>query len=136
VVRPRSVLEGLEQAQLVLAELPEHGIDLEAVAARLLGEGLAAFVGDLANLLEAMGEKLAALCPSETDRQGAHAVIQDQEEIARPSWRDALELLTKEHEGDDITIEVVNRDFGDLVEAEKVPLGETTLVTLHRRAHA
>ena len=49
-------------------------------------------------------------------------MTQDQEEISRPSWPEALELLTKEHEGDDVTIEVVNQEFGDLVEAEKIPL--------------
>jgi Family of unknown function (DUF5335) len=49
-------------------------------------------------------------------------VMQDQGEISRPSWAEALELLTKEHEGAEVTIEVVNQDFGDLVEAEKIPL--------------
>jgi hypothetical protein len=49
-------------------------------------------------------------------------VMQAQEEISRPSWREALELLTKEHEGGEVTIEVVHEELGDLVEAEKIPL--------------
>jgi transaldolase len=65
-VRPGSVMEHLAEAEAILAQLPGHGIDLEAVAARLLDEGLTAFADDLAKLLEAMDQKLGALCPPQT----------------------------------------------------------------------
>jgi hypothetical protein len=42
-------------------------------------------------------------------------------ELAAAGWSDSLELLTKEHEGQDVTIEVVSVDFGDQLEAEKIP---------------
>ena len=45
----------------------------------------------------------------------------DSEEIPPSSWYDALQSLTKQHEGDDITIEVLALDLGDEYEAEKVP---------------
>jgi hypothetical protein len=40
----------------------------------------------------------------------------------RPSaeWRDFLEQLTKEHEGDEVTIEVLSPEFGDQEEAERL----------------
>jgi uncharacterized protein DUF5335 len=43
------------------------------------------------------------------------------EEIQRNDWVDFLELLTKEHEGWYVTIEVLTRDFGDQHEAERLP---------------
>jgi hypothetical protein len=49
-------------------------------------------------------------------------VSQNRADLPRPAWRDFFELLTKEHEGDDVTIEVVSLDFGDQLEAEKLPL--------------
>ena len=47
---------------------------------------------------------------------------QDTDEIAAADWHDFLELLTKEHAGEGATIEVVSLDFGDQLEAEKIPL--------------
>jgi hypothetical protein len=47
---------------------------------------------------------------------------EQEEELPRQSWRGTLDLLTKEHEGDDITIEIVSEEFGDLVEVERMPL--------------
>src|SRR5271166_4682115 len=44
------------------------------------------------------------------------------EELPRSSWKDALESLTREHEGDAVTIEVPSLDFGDQLEAEQLPL--------------
>lgn len=40
----------------------------------------------------------------------------------RPSveWRDFLEQLTREHEDDEVTIEVLSPDFGDQEEAERL----------------
>ncbi len=43
------------------------------------------------------------------------------EELPRADWRQALDTLTKEHEGDEVTIEVLTDEFGDQHEAEKVP---------------
>lgn len=44
------------------------------------------------------------------------------EEIARNDWVDFLELLSKEHEGSYVTMEVLAGDFGDQHEAERLPL--------------
>jgi Family of unknown function (DUF5335) len=46
----------------------------------------------------------------------------DNEELPRTSWESALQALTKQHEGDLVTIELETRDFGDQHEAEKLPL--------------
>ena len=45
----------------------------------------------------------------------------DRSEPQRREWRDFLELVTKEHEGDAVTIEVVDREYGDQFEAEEMP---------------
>jgi hypothetical protein len=45
------------------------------------------------------------------------------EALARDAWQDALDDFTKIHQGDGATIEVVDRNFGDQVEAtELLPL--------------
>src|ERR1700722_5069709 len=49
------------------------------------------------------------------------AMAQDSEEIPRSSWHGSLESLTKQHEGDAVTIEVLDIDLGDEYEAEQVP---------------
>jgi hypothetical protein len=49
-------------------------------------------------------------------------MTQQREEIPRAAWHDALELMTKEHEGDEVTIELVAEDLGDQEEAAKLPL--------------
>ena len=49
-------------------------------------------------------------------------VTQQREEIPRAAWHDALELITKEHEGDEVTIELVVESLGDQEEAVKLPL--------------
>jgi hypothetical protein len=48
-------------------------------------------------------------------------MTQDSQEVPSSSWHDSLEALTKEHQGDDVTIEVLTSDLGDQYEAEKVP---------------
>ena len=45
----------------------------------------------------------------------------DRYEPQRREWRDFLELVTKEHEGDAVTIEVLDREYGDQFEAEQMP---------------
>jgi hypothetical protein len=44
------------------------------------------------------------------------------EELPRPSWHDALESMSREHENDGVTIEVMTLEFGDQHEVEKLPL--------------
>ncbi|HEY3843263.1 MAG TPA: DUF5335 family protein [Acidimicrobiales bacterium] len=44
------------------------------------------------------------------------------EELQRSTWQGALESLSKEHQGDVVTIEVTTLDFGDQFEAEQLPL--------------
>jgi hypothetical protein len=54
---------------------------------------------------------------------GREAVVsQNREELPRQAWHDFFELLTKEHEASEVVIEVVSLDFGDQVEAERLPL--------------
>jgi Family of unknown function (DUF5335) len=48
-------------------------------------------------------------------------MTQNSEEIPRSSWYESLELLTKEREGDLVTIEVLSIDLGDEYEAERLP---------------
>jgi Family of unknown function (DUF5335) len=45
----------------------------------------------------------------------------DRYEPTRSEWREFFELVTKDHEGDAVTIEVVGMDYGDQFEAEKMP---------------
>lgn len=45
----------------------------------------------------------------------------DRYEPARPEWGNYLEQLTKDHQGDSLTIEVVGLDYGDQFEAERMP---------------
>ena len=62
-VRPDAVLENLEAAEATFPILAEHGIDIDAVAARLLEEGIATFDADLAKLLAAIEAKLETSAP-------------------------------------------------------------------------
>jgi hypothetical protein len=45
----------------------------------------------------------------------------DKEEIGRDTWQKTLEGLTREHEGDVVTIEVDELDLGDQFAAEQIP---------------
>jgi hypothetical protein len=49
------------------------------------------------------------------------SMTQDSEAIPQSSWFESLESLTKQHEGDLVTIEVLAIDLGDEYEAERVP---------------
>lgn len=51
----------------------------------------------------------------------AGAMAKDNEELPRPAWHDAFEAATKVHQGDDVTIEVLDAEYGDQYEAEKLP---------------
>jgi hypothetical protein len=49
--------------------------------------------------------------------------IENTEVLGRDAWRDALADVTRLHQGDGATIEVLGRDFGDQLEAtELLPL--------------
>ena len=57
-VRPLAIVEGLEEAEVTLGLLAEHGIDLAAVTEGLLADGLQAFEADLSKLLAVIESKL------------------------------------------------------------------------------
>lgn len=57
-VRPLAVLDGFEEAEQMLALLPEHGIDLARITATLVEDGIRAFDADLAKLLATIETKL------------------------------------------------------------------------------
>ncbi len=44
-------------------------------------------------------------------------------EHLRSQWQELLQGITKDRAGDDVTIEVLSRDFGDGLELERLPLG-------------
>ena len=49
--------------------------------------------------------------------------VENTEVLGRDAWRDALADVTRRHQGDGVTIEVLGRDFGDQLEAtEHLPL--------------
>jgi hypothetical protein len=48
-------------------------------------------------------------------------VSPDRYEPQRGEWHDFLEQVTKEHEGDAVTIEVMDSEYGDQFEAEQMP---------------
>ncbi len=58
VVRPLSVLEGIDESETVLSLLPQHDIDLDAITEKLVEDGLRAFQTDLEDLLEVIDGKL------------------------------------------------------------------------------
>lgn len=43
------------------------------------------------------------------------------QDLERDQWKDFFERATKEHQGQDATIEVLTSEYGDQVEAEKLP---------------
>lgn len=43
-------------------------------------------------------------------------------DLAREEWREFLDTMTRNYEGAEVTIEVMNREFGDLMGAERLPL--------------
>ena len=46
--------------------------------------------------------------------------VENTETLAREAWQAALDDVTKIHEGNGATVEVVDRDFGDQVEATEI----------------
>jgi transaldolase len=56
-VRPAAVAERVEEAASIIASLPEAGIDLAAITAKLVEDGIGAFEIDLAKLLSMIEEK-------------------------------------------------------------------------------
>ncbi|RCG29459.1 hypothetical protein DQ384_20690 [Sphaerisporangium album] len=43
-------------------------------------------------------------------------------ELPRDRWREFFDAMTRDYEGADVTIEELRKDFGDLYEAERLPL--------------
>jgi transaldolase/glucose-6-phosphate isomerase len=72
VVRPLAVLDDVEEAERVLSRLPEHGIDLDAIARKLVEDGLHAFEVDLTKLLGVIETKLETVAgePAQAPRAG------------------------------------------------------------------
>ncbi|HEY0472474.1 MAG TPA: DUF5335 family protein [Kribbella sp.] len=59
-------------------------------------------------------------------RAKGRVAMADSRTIDRPAeergqWESSLDQLTKEHEGEDITIEVLDRTYGDLEEVSRLP---------------
>jgi len=75
-VRPLAILEGLEEAEAVLALVREHGVDLEVMADRLLAEGLAAFETDFSNLLRVLDTKLEAAIADRPQRASSLGTLE------------------------------------------------------------
>jgi transaldolase/glucose-6-phosphate isomerase len=72
-VRPRAVLDEVEEAETTLALLAEHGVDLAGITTRLVEDGLAAFEADFTKLLAVIDDKLAvarAIVPPPRTRLG------------------------------------------------------------------
>ncbi len=67
VVRPGAVIEGFDVAESVLSLLPEHGIDLDAITARLVEDGVRAFQTDLDKLLGVIERELAESRAADTE---------------------------------------------------------------------
>jgi len=60
----QSITEGLDQAQLCLAELEAAGISMEEVTDKLLADGLASFQKSFDQLTAGLGKKMSQLVPS------------------------------------------------------------------------
>ncbi|MET8145991.1 DUF5335 family protein [Sphaerisporangium sp. NPDC005288] len=43
-------------------------------------------------------------------------------DLPRGEWREFFDAMTRDYEGVEVTVEVVSRDLGDLIEAERSPL--------------
>jgi hypothetical protein len=48
-------------------------------------------------------------------------VSPDRYEPQRQDWRELFEAVTEDHEGDAATVEIVGREYGDQLEAERMP---------------
>ncbi|GLX01675.1 DUF5335 family protein [Microtetraspora sp. NBRC 16547] len=49
-------------------------------------------------------------------------MTEQQGELPRAEWHNFFEMLTKDYEGSNVTVEVLNRSFGDQLEAASLPL--------------
>jgi transaldolase / glucose-6-phosphate isomerase len=76
VVRP-SIEEGMDDARRVLAQAAEAGIDLEAVAAQLEEEGVAAFAESYAKLLSVIEEKVEGIRKQSTRRRASLLTLEE-----------------------------------------------------------
>ncbi|WP_326646189.1 DUF5335 domain-containing protein [Streptosporangium sp. NBC_01755] len=47
---------------------------------------------------------------------------QQRPELTREEWHEFFDNMTRNYEGTEVTIEVMSKEFGDLLEAEKLPL--------------
>ncbi|MCW2879602.1 MAG: hypothetical protein JWQ95_3702 [Sphaerisporangium sp.] len=47
---------------------------------------------------------------------------QERPELPREEWREFFDAMTRNYEGADATVELVTKEFGDLFEAERIPL--------------
>lgn len=73
------------------------------------------------NLIEPLVEHVLRLLQIHPDLDNTLPVTLESDEVPPSSWFDSLESLTKQHEGDVVTIEVLALDIGDEYEAEEVP---------------
>jgi hypothetical protein len=46
--------------------------------------------------------------------------------IDRSQWAERLDAVTRDHEGDEVTIEVLDKDWGDAHEVERMPFTYVT----------
>ncbi|GAA3136978.1 DUF5335 family protein [Streptosporangium carneum] len=49
-------------------------------------------------------------------------MAQERPEVPRERWRQFLDDVTRQYEGSDVTIEVLDSSFGDLTQTERLPL--------------
>jgi transaldolase/glucose-6-phosphate isomerase len=97
VVRPHAVIDGFEVAETVLALLPEQGVDLDAVTAQLVEDGVEAFQKDLDKLLGVIERELTAARAAEPQASSSLGSIGDaverrvvtleQDDIVARIWR-------------------------------------------------
>ena len=76
VVRP-SIEEGMDDARRVLAQAAEAGIDIEAVAAQLEEEGVAAFAESYRKLLSVIEEKVEGIGKRSTRRRSSLLTLEE-----------------------------------------------------------
>ncbi|MEV8632537.1 DUF5335 family protein [Streptosporangium sp. NPDC051023] len=49
-------------------------------------------------------------------------MTQEHSEVPREEWRPFLDSLSRQYEGSEVTIEVLDQGFGDQVQTERLPL--------------
>jgi transaldolase/glucose-6-phosphate isomerase len=87
----RTVDHDLPQAHAVLDELKQAGIEIDAVTAQLLEEGIKSFADSYTELRNGIDEKLKALADGSTQRQHAHLFAH------QAAVDGAIERLTREN---------------------------------------